>query len=323
MKKITTLSAAVAMLALSGCMGTKQISQNITNEGTIAAEDIYFPKLDDAWQKDGQFPNRENLTKIRPGIAKDELYQLIGRPHFNESSHAREWDYIMKFYKADDSVKVCQYKVIFDENFRGQEFYWLPKECAAYAKPPKAPQPIINNPAPIIINTPAPAPVALPPAPVEIINERINLEADALFKFDKYKLEDMLPAGRAKLDELAQKLLAWEARGESIVKLTGHTDRYGSDMYNMNLSMMRANTVRQYLVSKGVNPQTLTATGAGETQPLPHVICDIKAPKPEQVKCLQPNRRVEVNVAVYAFTQNGDTQQIKMNQDYQNFNQAQ
>lgn len=321
MKKITTLSAAVAMFALSGCMGTKQISQNITNEGTIAAEDIYFPKLDDAWQKDGQFPNRENLSKIRPGVAKDELYQLIGRPHFNESSHAREWDYILKFHKADDSVKVCQYKVIFDENFRGQEFYWLPKECAAYAKPPKAPQPIINNPAPIIINTPAPAPVAPPPAPVEIVNERINLEADALFKFDKYKLEDMLPAGRAKLDELARQLLEWEKRGESRIHLVGHTDRLGSHEYNMTLSQRRAETVRTYLISRGVNAATMSAAGAGKLQQIHQ--CSDNQPRQALIDCLQPNRRVEVNVAVYAFTQKGSTQQIKMNQDYQNFNQAQ
>lgn len=322
MKKITALSAlTVAMFALTGCMGAKQVSQNITNEGTIAAEDIYFPKLDDAWQKDGQFPNRENLMKIRPGIAKDELYQLIGRPHFNESSRAREWDYIMKFYKADDSVKVCQYKVIFDENFRGQEFYWLPKECAAYAKPPKAPQPIINNPAPIIINTPAPAPVAPPPAPVEIVNERINLEADALFKFDKYKLEDMLPAGRAKLDELARQLLEWEKRGESRIHLVGHTDRLGSHEYNMTLSQRRAETVRTYLISRGVNAATISAAGAGKLQQIHQ--CSDNQPRQALINCLQPNRRVEVNVAVYAFTQNGDTQQIKMNQDYQNFNQAQ
>ncbi|WFF39153.1 OmpA family protein [Moraxella nasibovis] len=311
MKKITALSAAVAMLALTGCMGTKQVSQNISDKGTIAAEDIYFPKLDDAWQKDGQFPNRENLSKIRPGIAKDELYQLIGRPHFNESNRAREWDYIMKFYKADDSVKVCQYKVIFDEKFRGQEFYWLPADCAAYAKPPAAGQTIIVN---------QPAPVA-PAEP--IVKERINLEADALFKFDKWKLEDMLPAGRARLDELAAQLLAWEARGESRVHLTGHTDRYGDDMYNMNLSMLRANTVRQYLISKGVTASTLTASGAGESQPLPHVVCDINAPKSVQIVCLQPNRRVEVDVTVYARVAEGGVQQIQMNQDYQNFNQAQ
>ena len=110
----------------------------------------------------------------------------------------------------------------------------------------------------------------------------------------------MLPAGRAKLDELAVKLLEWEARGDSRVMITGHTDRYGDDMYNMNLSMLRAQTVRQYLISKGITARTLTATGAGETQPLPNVVCDTNAPKVNQVQCLQPNRRVEVDVAVFA-----------------------
>ncbi|WP_323842659.1 OmpA family protein [Moraxella sp. Pampa] len=299
MKKITALSIAMTAFIMTGCMGTKQISQNITSKGTIAAKDIYFPKLDDAWQKDGQFPNRENLSKIRSGIAKDELYQLIGRPHFNEANRAREWDYIMKFYKADDSVKVCQYKIIFDDNFHGQEFYWLPADCAAYAKPPVATP--VMPPAPVVVLSPtAPTAPTAPTVPTPIIKERINLEADALFMFDKWKLEDMLPAGRVKLDDLATKLLEWEQRGESRIHLTGHTDRYGDDLYNMNLSMLRANTVRQYLISKGVTPSTLTASGAGESQPLPDVVCDIKAPKAQQIICLQPNRRVEVDVTVYA-----------------------
>lgn len=281
MKLLTLSVLAGAVLAMTGCMGTKAVSSNISTHGTVAAEDIVFPKLEDAWQKDGQFPNRENLSKIRPGIAKDELYQLIGRPHFSEANRAREWDYILKFYQADNSVKVCQYKVIFDDKFKGQEFYWLPADCANFAK--------------VMPATSAPVIAAAP-----IINEKITLEADALFKFDKWKLEDMLPAGRTRLDELAAQLIAWEARGESRVLLTGHTDRYGDDMYNMNLSMLRAQTVRQYLINHGVSANTLTATGAGESQPLPNVVCDVNMPREQQIKCLQPNRRVEVNVAVYA-----------------------
>ncbi|VEG12270.1 OmpA family protein [Moraxella cuniculi] len=310
MKKFSMGVLALSVLAITGCMGTKQVSQNISNQGTIAAEDIYFPELNKAWQKDGQFPNRENLSKIRPGVAKDELYQLIGRPHFNESNRAREWDYILKFYQADDSVKVCQYKVIFDEKFRGQEFYWLPADCAEYARPPQAGSTVIIN------QPPAPA-----PAPVMLVNERITLEADALFKFDKYKLEDMLPAGRAKLDELAVKLLEWQNRGDSRIQLVGHTDRYGTEEYNQLLSERRAQTVRGYLVSKGINAATITAAGAGELQPLPDVVCDINAPRDTQIKCLQPNRRVEVLVQVYARTAEG-LQEIQQGKDYQNFNEG-
>lgn len=196
--------------------------------------------------------------------------------------------------------------MIFDDKFKGQEFYWMPADCANYAKPIPA--------------SPGVTPVIPVIAPAPIIKEKITLEADALFKFDKWKLEDMLPAGRVKLDELAAKLIEWESRGDSRVNLTGHTDRYGDDMYNMNLSMLRAQTVRQYLISKGVTSSTLTASGAGKTQPLPHVVCDINAPKSEQIKCLQPNRRVEAEVTVYAFANDGSRHEIRQGEAYQNFN---
>ncbi|AME02424.1 hypothetical protein A9Z64_11600 [Moraxella osloensis] len=282
MKKLQGLSIlAASVLAITGCMGTKQVSQNISNQGTIAAEDIYFPELNKAWQKDGQFPNSENLSKIKPGIAKDELYQLIGRPHFSEAQHAREWDYIMKFYQPDNSVKICQYKVIFDTDFKGQEFYWKPADCppqkpvVAPAQPPSAP-----------IVTVAPAP----------LKERINLGADALFKFDKWQPENMLPQGRAELDALATKLREYQTMGDTRIVITGHTDRKGDDMYNMNLSQLRAQTVRAYLVNQGVDPASILAVGAGKSQPVKE--CSTNLPRQQEIDCLQPNRRVSLDITV-------------------------
>ncbi|WP_410471930.1 OmpA family protein [Faucicola mancuniensis] len=281
MKKIHSFSVlALSALALTGCMGTKHLSQNITDEGTVQAEDIAFPELDKAWQKDGQFPNTENLNKIRPGIAKDELYQLIGRPHFSESQHAREWDYIMKFYRPDETVQICQYKVIFDKEYKGQEFYWKPADCANYVKP--------------ITPMHADMPVV---AAQPIINETIDLSADALFYFDKYKTQDMLPKGKPELDALAQKLANYSQKGRMQVMVTGHTDRFGDDMYNMNLSLLRAQTVRNYLIDRGVSAGSIWATGAGESQPVKH--CSESMPKPQAIDCLQPNRRVSVQVSVY------------------------
>lgn len=110
--------AVVAMsLTMVACVGTKQLSHNISRDGQVQAENVIFPDLSKAWQKQGQFPNSENLAKIRAGVSKDELYQLIGRPHFSEAQYAREWDYIMKFYRPDESVQICQYKVIFDDKY--------------------------------------------------------------------------------------------------------------------------------------------------------------------------------------------------------------
>ncbi len=265
--------------ALTAC-GTTALSHDITQDGHVEASNIVWPALDDAWQKEGQFPNSENLSKIKKGIAKDELYQLIGRPHFSERQHAKEWDYIMKFYQADDSVKICQYKVIFDDEFKGQEFYWLPSDC-----PPKqAKQPTV-----------IPAPVNMP----RVTHKKINLDADALFDFDEYKLNHMLPAGRTKLDELARQLKEYAKDGDVRMHIIGHTDRKGSDQYNMILSQNRANTVLAYLAQNGIRPASMMATGLGENYPV--VQCPMNLAPKQEIKCLQPNRRVEVDVEIHHY----------------------
>ena len=281
MNIIQKLAFALTSLTLSLTACTNTISHSIDSNGHIEPSNIFFPKLDKAWQKDGQFPNSENLSKIKPGIGKDELYQLIGRPHFSEAQHAREWDYIMKFYQPDNSVKICQYKVIFDTDFKGQEFYWKPADCppqravVAPAQPPSAP-----------IVTVAPAP----------LKERINLGADALFKFDKWQPENMLPQGRAELDALATKLREYQTMGDTRIVITGHTDRKGDDMYNMNLSQLRAQTVRAYLVNQGVDPASILAVGAGKSQPVKE--CSTNLPRQQEIDCLQPNRRVSLDITV-------------------------
>ena len=282
MKKLTLVALAVATMTVTGCMGTRALSHNISDDGHVeSAGDLVFPRLEDAWEKDGSFPNLENLSKVRPGIIKDDLYQLIGRPHFDESNRAREWDYIFKFYTDEGAIKVCQYKVIFDKEFKGQEFYWMPSDCLSHATKPAK------------IST-----VPVPVTATQVVREKISLEADTLFRFDKWSQADMLPQGRAKLDELASKLVDYQKRGDTRVVLTGHTDHFGDDMYNMNLSMLRAQTVRQYLVSRGVEAGSMVASGAGESQPV--VRCNTSSSRNEQIQCLQPNRRVDVEVVIYA-----------------------
>ena len=67
------------------------------------------------------------------------------------------------------------------------------------------------------------------------------------------------------LDELASVLL--KAKNWTI-KIVGHTDNQGSDAYNMDLSLRRANSVKRYLVGKGVVETSITTEGKGESMPL-------------------------------------------------------
>jgi len=92
--------------------------------------------------------------------------------------------------------------------------------------------------------------------------EKITLQADAFFDFDKSTLK---AEGKAKLDDLASKL--GQVNVETIVA-TGHTDSVGSEKYNMALSLRRANAVKAYLVSKGVAADRILVEGKGKLQPV-------------------------------------------------------
>ena len=127
-------SALVAILLVSVAGCTWNVSPNVTDDGHVNVSDLVFPEQNVAWQKDGKIINQNDIAKIKAGVNKDELYQLIGPPHFSEGHKAREWDYIFKFYDKNQKVETCQYKVIFDKNYKGQEFYWQPASCAKYAR---------------------------------------------------------------------------------------------------------------------------------------------------------------------------------------------
>jgi OmpA-OmpF porin, OOP family len=118
------------------------------------------------------------------------------------------------------------------------------------------------------------------------------LSAGALFKFDKRNQADLLPQGKAEMDDMARRIKTVYASVESI-QLVGYTDRLGSDSYNQKLSEDRANTVKAYLQGQGVSA-SMTASGRGKADPV--VQCEGNKPTPQLTQCLQPNRRVEITI---------------------------
>ncbi len=119
--------------------------------------------------------------------------------------------------------------------------------------------------------------------------QKITLDSKVLFDFDKAVLK---PEGKAAIDsQIVGKLP--QVQKLEVVLVTGHTDRIGTEAYNQKLSERRADAVRDYLVSKGVPKDKVETIGMGEKQPVAK--CDQKNLK-ELIACLQPNRRVEVDV---------------------------
>ena len=128
----------------------------------------------------------------------------------------------------------------------------------------------------------APTPAApVPPAPPVVAANKVTFAADAFFDFDKSVLK---PEGRAKLTDLVEKI-----RGVNleVIIAVGHTDSIGTDAYNQKLSIRRAEAVKAFLVSKGIERNRVYTEGKGKSQP----VADNKT-KEGRAK----NRRVEIEV---------------------------
>lgn len=134
---------------------------------------------------------------------------------------------------------------------------------------------------------------AEPTAKVEA-PERFDVEADALFAFDRSDLDGLLPGGRGHLDAAASAIRA-DATVRA-VRVIGHTDRLGSDAYNQALSERRAATVKSYLQTRGVR-LPIEAIGVGERQPSGMTgDCSGERATAALTQCLQPDRRISIQL---------------------------
>ena len=169
---------------------------------------------------------------------------------------------------------------------------WTPATAAAGCDgaivPPKAapapapaPAPRAAAPAPAPAAKPAPAPAPRPPAPPPAAATKVTYAADTFFDFNKSALK---ADGKAKLDDLVGKV---KAINLEVIIAVGHTDSVGADAYNQSLSVKRADAVKAYLVTKGIEKNRVYTEGKGEKQPVADNKTDAGRSK---------NRRVEIEV---------------------------
>ncbi|MBC7983767.1 MAG: OmpA family protein [Candidatus Obscuribacterales bacterium] len=120
----------------------------------------------------------------------------------------------------------------------------------------------------------------------------MSFSSDALFGFDQAAIR---PEGRAELDNFATDVKKTQF---DVITVEGHTDRLGSAAYNEKLSLQRAEVVKNYLVTTGgISAAKVVIAGKGESMPITKSE-DCKGEKrtPQLITCLQPDRRVEVEV---------------------------
>ncbi len=153
------------------------------------------------------------------------------------------------------------------------------------------------NPAPVAQYVPPPAPYVAPvvvaAAPPQSVYERVSLDANVLFDFDKSVLR---PAGKDALDSFVSNI---QGIGGGSIAAVGYADRFGTDSYNQALSERRVATVKAYLVSKGVEPSwgMVQTSAKGESQPTTAPgLCTGQTPNASTIACLQPDRHVSIEI---------------------------
>ncbi len=136
-----------------------------------------------------------------------------------------------------------------------------PVAAAPAPAPAAAVAPVAPAPAPAAAPAPAPAPAPAAPA-AGAAATKVTYAADAFFASNSAVLK---AAGKAKLDDLVDKV---KAINLEVIVAVGHTDSKGSDASNQKLSVRRAEAVKAYLVSKGIEKNRVYTEGKGSKQPV-------------------------------------------------------
>ena len=237
-------------VTVAGCGTLSEVDANGHSDEPV------FPDAEKTNFDKGSYPNIENLRQVKDGVTRDQLYNLLGRPHFAEGFRVREWDYLFHFNTAQ-GVKTCQYKVLFDKDLIGRSFHWAPAECADLLNPSQPAKPF-------------------------------SLSGDVGFAFDSAVLTSV---GHNVVNDIASQLKQLPNVRQIVV--SGHTDRIGDAAYNQRLSQERAVSVKNALSAQGIPASAIQAQGFGKDTPV--VQCD-QQDRTALIACLAPNRRVDIEV---------------------------
>ena len=169
---------------------------------------------------------------------------------------------------------------------------WTPALAVAECDPD-----LVKKPAPKPAAKPAPKPAPKPaakptPPPKKPKPQFLNVQRKIELQGMPFDKAEMTPDNLKEVDKF---LAGLKPVTLGAVIVTGHTDRIGSLKYNQRLSERRAVVVKDYLVSKGVDPKLIFWEGKAFKQPIPVTkFCSNRMKRKQLIECLAPNRRVTV-----------------------------
>lgn len=260
---LLSVVSIMLMLSIQGC-ATGAATTSDHEEAPLV-----FPDPNRAWLSGGSLVTVDSLRQVHSGASRDQLYKLLGPPHFNEGIfNSGQWNYIFRLRadEAADDYLNCQYQVHFDDDRLVKSTHWRTSQCAMLVTPVETEE--IES---------------------DVSKTELTLASDLLFGFDSV---DLTEDGRRGLGEVVA--ILHRDFNKPGVLILGHSDHLGLAAYNQTLSESRAEAVKTHLVSRGVPEETIRTVGRGAQEP--KVQCSKTLATSVLAECLSPNRRVQIEI---------------------------
>lgn len=253
----TRLIAFCGFFVLAGC---SSLSEKDAESSPSDFDDVFVKshEIPQGYVRMGRFIDFATLSQVKSGIDRFTVQDLLGYPDRDAGSW---WFYNINLPLEDTrDYLVCQYRVSFDDNGQVTGIDWRRPQCRDRFEAMQQPD-----------------------------VQEITILSDVLFSFDSSELTE---PGKRELKTVAE--VVSDRIQTARIEVVGHTDRIGTQEYNKKLSLSRAESVRNYLISQGVPAAAMTVEGRGSSEPL--VMCEGISGSSALKSCLQPNRRVQITI---------------------------